>query len=76
MANYGTDRVVLQDTTGSILNDDGFPIISTNSNGESSYPFGSSLLREVVFGITNGDFSQPTGAIGTADFATVDNPLP
>lgn len=76
MANYGTDRIVLQDTTGVIQNDDGFPIISTDSNGESSYPFGSSLLREVVFGITNGDFSQPTAAIGTADFATVDNPLP
>jgi hypothetical protein len=76
MANYGTERVVLQDTTGVIQNDDGFPIISTDSNGESSYPFGSSLLREVVFGITNGDFSQPTAAIGTANFATVDNPLP
>jgi hypothetical protein len=76
MANYGTERAVLQDTTGVIQNDDGFPIISTDSNGESSYPFGSSLLREVFFGITNGDFSQPTAAIGTADFATVDNPLP
>jgi hypothetical protein len=76
MANYGTDRVVLQDTTGTIQNDDGFPIISTDSNGESSYPLGSSILREVFFGITNGDFSQPTAAIGTADFATVDNPLP
>jgi hypothetical protein len=76
MANYGTDRVVLQDTTGTIQNDDGFPIISTDSNGESSYPLGSSILREVFFGITNGDFSQPTASIGTADFATINNPLP
>ncbi len=76
MANYGTDRVVLQDTTGAIMSESGNPLFSTDSEGASAYTLGPSLTRELLGGIANGDFSSPTSSIGTATPISSNNDLP
>jgi len=76
MPDYGTDKLSLQNTTGAIQNLDGGPILSTDSFGESSFIFSPQVQREIFYGITNGDFSQPTANLESADFASDDNPIP
>lgn len=76
MPDYGTDKLSLQNTTGAIQNLDGGPILSTDSFGESSFIFSPQVIREIFYGITNGDFSQPTANVETGDFVSDDNPLP
>lgn len=76
MANlYGTDETVLQGVTGTIQSDDGSPLLSTSSTGVDSV-FGQPALREIFYGVANGDFSAPAQAIGTADYISADNSLP
>ena len=76
MANrYGTDETVFQTITGTLQSDDGSPLITTASSGIDSV-FGQAALREIFYTVTNGDFSSPAQAIGTADFISADNSLP
>ena len=76
MANYGTDRVVLQDTTGAIQNEAGAPILSTESTGGGAFVFGAITQGLVARGIENGDWAQTPLATGTASPITIDNDLP
>lgn len=76
MANYGTDRVVLQDTTGAIQSESGAPILSTESSGGGAFVFGAITQGLVARGIENGDWAITPLATGTANPITVDNDLP
>ena len=76
MANYGTDRVVLQDTTGAIQNEAGAPILSTESSGGGAFVFGAITQGLVARGIENGDWATTPSATGTASPITIDNDLP
>jgi microcystin-dependent protein len=74
MANYGTDRVVLQNTTGAILATSGDPIISTVSESDQAIVFGAVSTREIQTSIANGAFdSQPSQP--DADIDETSNPL-
>jgi microcystin-dependent protein len=74
MANYGTDRVVLQDTTGALLSTSGDPIISTVSDSEEAIVFGAVSTREIQTSIANGAFdSQPSQP--DADIDESSNPI-
>jgi microcystin-dependent protein len=74
MANYGTDRVVLQNTTGAILATSGDPIVSTISDSEEAIVFGAVSTREIQTSIANGAFdSQPSQP--DADIDETSNPL-
>lgn len=76
MANYGTDRVVLQDTTGAIQSESGDIILSTESSGGGAFVFGAITQGLVARGIENGDWAITPLATGTANPITVDNDLP
>lgn len=76
MANYGTDRIVLQDTTGAIQNENGSPMLSTESTGGGSFVFGAITQGVISRGIENGDWAQSPLATGTANPITIDNDLP
>ena len=74
MANYGTERVVLQNTTGAILSTSGDPIISTVSDSDQAIVFGAVSTREIQTAIANGGFdSQPPQP--DADIDESSNPL-
>lgn len=74
MANYGTDRVVLQNTTGAILSTSGDPVLSTVSDSEQAIVFGAVATREIQTAIANGGFdSQPSQP--DADIDEAANPL-
>jgi hypothetical protein len=76
MANYGTERIVLQDTTGAIQSDDGAPLLSTQSEGGGSYALGPTLSAGIYSGIQNGNFASPPPSIGTATPISDDNSMP
>ena len=76
MANYGTERIVLQDTTGAIQNEAGAPILSTESSGGGAFVFGAITQGLVARGIENGDWAITPLATGTANPITIDNDLP
>lgn len=76
MANYGTDRVVLQDTTGAIQSNDGAPLLSTQSEGGQSYALGPTLSAGIYSGVQNGNFASPPPSIGTATPLNEDNTAP
>lgn len=76
MANYGTDRVVLQDTAGAIQSEDGAPLLSTQSEGGGSYALGPTLSAGIYSGIQNGNLASPPPSIGTATPISDDNSMP
>ena len=76
MANYGTERIVLQDTTGAIQNENGSPMLSTESTGGGAFVFGAITQGVISRGIENGDWAQSPLATGTANPITIDNDLP
>jgi hypothetical protein len=58
MANkYGTDLTGLGGYEGGVNSEQGAPLLSTSSDGEKAILFGSSALRSIHGGITNGDFA-------------------
>lgn len=76
MANFGTDRLSLQNTTGAIQSNSGDPILSTDDSGSSSYALGGILSAGIYSGVQNGNFASPPPSIGTATPLSDDNPLP
>lgn len=73
---YGTDEIVFQTLTGTLQSDDGFPLISTSSDGGTAYAIGDALSAGIYSGIQNGNLSAPPQAIGIDDPISDDNPLP
>jgi microcystin-dependent protein len=76
MADYGTDRLSLQNTTGAIQNNSGDPLLSTDDFGATAYTFGPTLQQELFGGIANGNFASPTALVGTDEPIAEGNPLP
>jgi len=76
MANYGTERIVLQDTAGAIQSEDGAPLLSTQSEGGGSYALGPTLSAGIYSGVQNGNLASPPPAIGTATPISEDNSMP
>jgi hypothetical protein len=73
---FGTDRRSLQNTTGSLQDDDGTPLLSTDTWGSASYALGPALATGIYTGVQNGIFSSPPSNVGTATPITDLNPLP
>lgn len=73
---FGTDRRALQNTTGSLQDDDGTPLLSTDTWGSASYALGPALATGIYTGVQNGIFSSPPSNVGTATPITDLNPLP
>jgi hypothetical protein len=74
MGKYGTNVEGFGGFEGGVNNEQGAPLVSTSSDGETALLFGAAALREIQAGMANGDF-----AIGPDD-PSVDlsdeNPLP
>ena len=73
---FGTDRRSIQNTTGSLQDDDGTPLLSTDTWGSASYALGPALATGIYTGVQNGIFSSPPSNVGTATPITDLNPLP
>ena len=74
MGKYGTNLEGFGAFEGGVNADKGAPLVSTNSDGETSLLFGPAALREIQAGVANGDFAIPPDAAG--DTITEENPLP
>jgi Chaperone of endosialidase len=59
MPSMGSNRQALGGQTGSIIDAQGYPIIATETDGETALLFGPSALREILAGVANGDFASP-----------------
>jgi len=55
----GGDRNALGGQTGAIIDAQGYPLVSTDTNSETALLFGPSALREIQAGVANGDFASP-----------------
>jgi hypothetical protein len=74
MGKYGTNVEGFGGFEGGVNNEQGAPLISTSSDGETAELFGAAALREIQAGMANGDF-----ALGPDDPSvdlSEDNPLP
>jgi hypothetical protein len=74
MGKYGTNVEGFGGFEGGVNNEQGAPLVSTSSDGETALLFGAAALREIQAGMANGDF-----AIGPDDPSadlSEDNPLP
>jgi hypothetical protein len=74
MGKYGTNLEGFGGFEGGVNNEQGAPLVSTSSDGETALLFGAAALREIQAGMANGDF-----AIGPDDPSadlSEDNPLP
>jgi hypothetical protein len=71
---YGTDLTGLGGYEGGVNSEQGAPLLSTSTDGETAILFGSSALRSIHGGITNGDFAIVPDESDVAISAT--NPLP
>lgn len=70
----GSDQSQLATLGGGVISENGAPLLSGESTGESSLLFGPAALREIQAGVANGDFAiTPVDANATI---TVDNGLP
>lgn len=74
MGKYGTDLEGFGAFEGGVNSDQGAPLVSTNSAGETALLFGPAALREIQAGVANGSFAIPPDAAG--DTITEENPLP
>jgi len=74
MGKYGTNREGFGAFEGGVNADNGAPLLSTNSDGETALLMGAPLIREIQAGVANGDFAiTPDDASATI---TSTNPLP
>ena len=74
MGKYGTNREGFGAFEGGVNADNGAPLLSTNSDGATSFIFGSTAMRTIQAGLENSDFAiTPDDASGTI---TSLNPLP
>jgi hypothetical protein len=71
---YGTDYTGFGAYEGGVNSDKGANIVSTNSDGETSFIFGAPALRTIQAGCENGDFAIPPDNATAA--ITDENPLP
>jgi hypothetical protein len=71
---YGTDLTGLGGYEGGVTSENGAAIVSTSSDGETAILFGSSALRSIHGGITNGDFAVIPDEPGVA--ISAENALP
>ena len=71
MGKYGTNLEGFGAFEGGVNADNGAALISTNSAGEQSAIFGHTPLREILSGVTNGDFAaipnDPSSVISEAN---------
>ena len=74
MGRYGTNLEGFGAFEGGVNADKGAPLVSTSSDGETAFIFGSAALRTIQAGVENGDFAIPPDAAG--DTITEENPLP
>jgi len=74
MGKYGTNVEGFRGFEGGVNNEQGAPLVSTSSDGETALLFGAAALREIQAGVANGDFAIPPDAAG--DTITDENPLP
>lgn len=74
MGKYGTNLEGFGGFEGGVNSEDGAPLVSTSSDGETALLFGPAALREIQTGIANGDFAIPPDE-STATI-TSENPLP
>jgi hypothetical protein len=74
VGKYGTDLEGFGAFEGGVNSDQGAPLVSTNSAGETALLFGPAALREIQAGVANGSFAIPPDAAG--DTITEENPLP
>lgn len=75
MANkVGGDILSLQGSSGSVVDENGETIVSTDTGGGSSYILGPTLIRAIVGGVANGDFAKPP--LGAETAISDENPLP
>ena len=74
MGKYGTNLEGFGGFEGGVNSEDGAPLVSTSSDGETALLFGPAALREIQAGVANGDFAIPPDE-STATI-TSENPLP
>lgn len=55
----GGDILPLQAGSGSIVDDNGSTLLSSDTQGGSSYILGPTMVRAIVGGVANGDFAKP-----------------
>ena len=70
----GGDILSLQGSSGSVVDENGETIVSTDTGGGSSYILGPTLIRAIVGGVANGDFAKPP--LGAETAISDENPLP
>jgi hypothetical protein len=74
VGKYGTNLEGFGAFEGGVNADKGAPLVSTNSDGETSLLFGPAALREIQAGCANGDFAIPPDEADAT--ITDENPLP
>jgi hypothetical protein len=74
MGKYGTNLEGFGGFEGGVNSEDGAPLVSTSSDGETALLFGPAALREIQTLVANGDFSIPPDEATTN--ISSDNPLP
>ena len=71
---FGSDQQQIATLGGGVISEDGAPLLSGESTGESALLFGPQALREIQAGVANGSFAvAPADATATI---TADNALP
>jgi len=70
----GGDILPLQAGSGSIVDDNGMSLISSDTQGGSSYILGPTMVRAIVGGVANGDFAKPP--LIASDPVSASNGLP
>ena len=74
MGKYGTNLEGFGGFEGGVNSEDGAPLVSTSSDGETALLFGPAALREIQAGVANGDFAIPPDEADQT--ITSENPLP
>jgi hypothetical protein len=74
VGKYGTNLEGFGAFEGGVNADKGAPLVSTSSDGETAFIFGSAALRTIQAGVENGDFAIPPDEADAT--ITDENPLP
>lgn len=74
ITKIGGDIAQLSYGSGAINDENGLPIISTDTEGGQSYILGPTMIRAIVGGVANGDFAKPP--LDTTDVLSSFNGLP
>ena len=71
MPSYGTNDPAISILSGGVNADNGAALISSTTDGEQAAIFGQPALREILSGVTNGDFSaipgDPSSAVSSSN---------